>query len=73
MKTLKTTITYKVPDHEYCNHTMQKSTPHTRCRFCTDIGKNTFVCVLHNQPLAVVSGVLVQKCEECKNAKMRLL
>ena len=65
MKKLTATVTFKVPDGLYCNHSMQKSTPNTRCRFCTDLGKGVFVCVLHNEPLAVMSGYLISKTKAC--------
>jgi hypothetical protein len=65
MKRLTTKVTYKVPIGPYCNHTMQKSTPLTRCRFCTDLGKYGFTCVLHNEQLAVLGGKLISKCEAC--------
>jgi hypothetical protein len=64
MKKLTTTVTYKVPDGLYCNHTMQKSTPLTRCRFCTDLGKHGFTCVLHNEQLAS-TGPIISKCGAC--------
>ncbi len=64
MKRLTTKVTYKVPIGPYCNHTMQKSTPLTRCRFCTDLGKYGFTCVLHNEQLASM-GVLINKCDSC--------
>lgn len=65
MKTMTTTVTYKVPDGLYCNHKLQKSTPLTRCRFCTDLGKGMFTCVLYNDPLSVYSGALILKSERC--------
>lgn len=64
MKKLTTTVTYKAPNGLYCNHTMQKSTPLTRCRFCTDLGKYGFTCVLHNEQVASI-GVLIQKSAKC--------
>ena len=66
MKTQKTTVTYQVPDGLYCNHEMtKKSTPFTRCRFCTDLGKYGFTCVLHNVQLTSM-GILVNKCDQCQ-------
>lgn len=64
MKKLTTTVTYKVPAGLYCNHNMQKSTPLTRCRFCTDLGKYGYTCVLHNVQLATM-GPLINKCDAC--------
>lgn len=65
MKRLTTKVTYKVPIGPYCNHDNKKSTPLTRCRFCTDLGKYGFTCVLHNEQLAVLGGKLILKCEAC--------
>ena len=64
MKRLTTKVTYKVPIGPYCNHDNKKSTPLTRCRFCTDLGKYGFTCVLHNEQLASM-GVLINKCDSC--------
>lgn len=65
MKKLTTTVTYKVPKGLYCNHSMQKSTHSTRCRFCTDLGKGRFTCVLHNMPLDLMEGILIYKTDAC--------
>ncbi len=65
MKRLTTKVIYKVPIGPYCNHDNKKSTPLTRCRFCTDLGKYGFTCVLHNEQLAVLGGKLIYKCEAC--------
>lgn len=62
---MTSTVTYKVPRGLYCNHKMKKSTPLTRCRFCTEIYKGNFVCVLHNEPLNVLNGILIQKTPAC--------
>lgn len=67
MKRMTTTVTYKVPNGTFCNHTMHKSTPLTRCRFCTDLGKNVFTCVLYNEPLKVIEGALIYKSADCLN------
>ena len=64
MKRLTTTVTYRVPGGFFCNHVMQKTTPETRCRFCTDVGKGTMVCVLHNEPL-MVKGIQIYKASAC--------
>lgn len=64
MKRLTTKVTYKVPLGLYCNHDNKKSTPLTRCRFCTDLGKHGFTCVLHNEQLAL-TGVMISKCPAC--------
>lgn len=68
MKQLKSTIRYLVPDHQFCNHTLDKSTASTRCRFCTDLGKGVYVCVLHNYPLSVYQGTLIMKTDACLKA-----
>lgn len=68
MKRLQSAVRYLVPDHQFCNHFLDKSTPSTRCRFCTDLGKGTYVCVLHNQPLSVHNGVLILKTDACIRA-----
>lgn len=65
MKKQTTTVTYKVPKGMYCNHKLQKSTPSTRCRFCTDLGKGAFTCVLYNLPLDVMEGKLIYKATPC--------
>lgn len=68
MKRLASTIRYLVPKHQYCNHDLAKSTPNTRCRFCTDLGKGLFVCVLHNEPLLVEQAKLILKTPRCLKA-----
>ena len=66
MKTIKTTVKFKVPCGLYCNHNpMKRSTPTTRCRFCTEVTKNVFVCVLHNEPLLTEGGVQIYKTFNC--------
>lgn len=65
MKRLTTKVTYKVPIGPYCNHDNKKSTPLTRCRFCTDLGRGKFTCVLHNDQLALLGGALIQKSPAC--------
>lgn len=65
MKTVTTTVKYKVPRGPYCNHTMQKSTILTRCRFCTEVKKGAYTCAMYNQPLAVVDGTLILKEDRC--------
>lgn len=68
MKKITTTITYRVPVGPYCNHKLQKTTPRTRCRFCTEISKGNYTCVLHNDPLAIVGGALIEKCDNCMHS-----
>ena len=60
MKRVKTTVTYKVPDWEFCNCSRLGKPTKDMCRFCVKHGKN-YVCVLHNMPLDVVEGILVKK------------
>lgn len=61
---MTTTVNYKVPRGLYCNHQMEKSTPLTRCRFCTEVSKGSFTCVLYNDQLNV-NGILIQKSPAC--------
>jgi len=65
MVRMTTTVKYKVPRGLYCNHKMEKSTPLTRCRFCTEVYKGSFTCVLHNDQLNVLNGILIQKSPAC--------
>lgn len=65
MVRMTTTVKYKVPRGLYCNHQMKKSTPLTRCRFCTEVRKGSFTCVLHNDQLNVLNGILIQKSPAC--------
>lgn len=68
MKKIKTTVTYKVSDGFYCNLRQEshKGFPaNQRCRFCTQVSKNNFVCVLHNMPLVVEEGCLIRKDKAC--------
>lgn len=64
MKVLKATVVYKVPGGLYCNHTMQKSTITTRCRFCTETSRGNYTCVLHNDVLST-NGALINKAYAC--------
>ena len=69
MKRLHSKLSYLVPTHDYCNHSlMGASTIHTRCRFCTEVAKGSFTCVLHNDILAVEQGAMVRKSEACSKA-----
>lgn len=68
MKKIKTTVTYKVSDGFYCNLRQEKHKgfpANQRCRFCTQVSKNNFVCVLHNMPLVVEEGCLIRKDKAC--------
>lgn len=68
MKKIKTTVTYKVSDGFYCNlrqEAWKNFPPEKRCRFCTQVTKNNFVCVLHNMPLVVEEGCLIRKAQQC--------
>lgn len=67
MKRVKTTITYKVPDWQYCNHSCCGKPTKDKCRFCVKYGKS-HVCVLHNMPLDLFDGVLIKKTEDCIRA-----
>lgn len=63
MMTLKTTVKYKVPVGMYCYYECNKKSP--RCRFCVEHKKGIFICVLHNEPLAVEQGYLAIKTTGC--------
>lgn len=68
MKKITTTVTHRVSDGQYCNlsPTRYKNFPiEQRCRFCTNVGKSTFVCVMHNLPLVVEEGCLIRKAPQC--------
>lgn len=68
MKKIKTTVSYKVSDGMYCNLRFEKHKgfpAEQRCRFCTNLGKDGFVCVLHNMPLVVEEGHLIRKSQAC--------
>ena len=76
MRKLKTTVTYKVSDGGYCNLRFErhKGFPaDQRCRFCTNLGKNGFVCVLHNMPLVVEEGCLIRKTQACMACKSQIV
>lgn len=68
MRLLTVRVTFRVPEGLNCNHDMKKSTPATRCRFCTEVNKGNFVCVLHNEPLLVAGGIMIQKTKKCLQA-----
>ena len=67
MKKVKTTVTYKVPDWEFCNCSRLGKPTKDMCRFCVKHGKS-YVCVLHNMPLDMTEGVLVKKDPACIKA-----
>lgn len=67
MKRIKTTVTYKVPEWEYCNHHSMGRPTKDMCRFCVKHGKG-YICVLHNMPLDVQDGVMVKKSCQCMKA-----
>lgn len=67
MKRVKTTVTYKVPDWEFCNHSRFGKPTKGMCRFCVKHGKS-YVCVLHNMPLDIAESVLVKKDVACIRA-----
>ncbi len=67
MKKVKTTVTYKVPDWEFCNCSRLGKPTKDMCRFCVKHGKG-YVCVLHNMLLDVVEGILVKKDMACIKA-----
>lgn len=67
MKRVKTTVTYKVPDWEFCNCSRLGKPTKDMCRFCVKHGKG-YVCVLHNMPLDMFEGILVKKDMACVRA-----
>ena len=67
MKCIKTVVTYKVPDWQFCNHSGKGAFTKDVCRFCVKHGK-VHVCVLHNMPLNVTEGILINKCPACCKA-----
>lgn len=67
MKKVKTTVTYKVPDWEFCNCSRLGKPTKDTCRFCVKHGKS-YVCVLHNMPLDMIEGTLVKKDMACIRA-----
>lgn len=64
---VKTTVTYRVPDWNYCNCSRMGRVTKETCRFCTKVGKQ-YVCTLHNIPLSVSDGIRIEKTEECRRA-----
>lgn len=67
MKQIKTRITYKVPDWDFCNCSSFGKPTKDVCRFCVKVGKK-HVCVLHNMPLEVQEGFLIKKDAMCIKA-----
>lgn len=67
MKRIKTTVTYKVPEWGYCNHSSFGRPTQSVCRFCVK-HKGTYVCALHNMPLDITDGTLIAKTRECVKA-----
>lgn len=68
MKKIETTVTYKVSEGCLCNLRFEKHKgfpADQRCRFCTNLGKDGFVCVLHNMPLVVEEGCMIRKAQAC--------
>lgn len=67
MKRVKTTVTYKVPDWEFCNCSSFGKPTKDVCRFCVKHGK-CHVCVLHNMLLDLYEGILIKKDTACVRA-----
>ena len=67
MKRVKTVVTYKVPDWEFCNCLSFGKPTKDACRFCVKHGKG-YVCVMHNMPLDMVEGILIKKDLACVRA-----
>lgn len=67
MKRVKTVVTYKVPDWEFCNCSSFGKPTKDACRFCVKHGKG-HVCVMHNMPLDMAEGILIKKDLACVRA-----
>lgn len=67
MKKIKTTVTYKVPKWDYCNHEKMFKPSKDTCRFCVPTGKN-YTCTMHNVPLTAVDNLLIEKAHACVRA-----
>lgn len=70
MKSVKVTVTHKVPDWNYCNHSRCGSPTKDNCRFCVKT-KKCHVCVLYNMPLDTEEGLLIKKTHQCIQATYR--
>lgn len=69
MKTIKSTVSYKVPHWNYCNvdHFDIDATPSKQvCQFCIKT-KDGYRCALYNQPL-MFDGVQIKKHTACCRA-----
>ena len=69
---IKATVTYKVPEWCHCNLMvgLTKASKET-CRFCVKTGRGAYSCALHNVPLTVEQGWVVNKCAACANVGRR--
>ena len=67
MKRVKVTVTYKVPDWEFCHCSSFGKPTKDVCRFCVKHGKGR-VSVLHNMPLDLYEGILIKKDMACVRA-----
>ncbi len=68
MQKVKVEVTLKVPYGGYCNYEAVRfrgMPADKRCRFCTEVKKGSYKCVLHDENLSFIHGALVQKCESC--------
>lgn len=71
MNTTKITLSqfsYRVPDWEFCNCRVGTKPSKDLCRFCVEVRKNCYVCVLHNMPLSTDAGFVVNKATTCRKA-----
>lgn len=64
LKQITTSITYRVPDWNYCNLTAD---PAKRCRFCVK-DRSGYRCALYNMPLGTEETVYVTKTQDCRRA-----
>lgn len=69
MKTIKSTVTYKVPHWNFCNvdrFDMDATPSKQVCQFCVKT-KDGHRCMLYNQPL-MSDGIQIKKVPQCCKA-----
>ncbi len=69
MKSISTTVHYKVPTWDYCNISVLGKVGKTNCRFCVKHGKG-YVCVMYNMPLSMSDGIMIDKEPRCIKATL---
>lgn len=70
LKQIKQTITYNVPNWDYCNlmNPVTGGVQATKCRFCVNSKKQGYTCVLYNTPLGTEDVNAVRKAPQCRQA-----